>query len=72
MMSNDARIIELVEEALNSELSAEQVCAQQPELVSEVRVYLDECRGVDEMFKRRSPPRRAHPLQPSGRHRAYG
>jgi serine/threonine-protein kinase len=54
-MADDARILELVEEALSSQLSAEDVCAQCPELLDEVRAYLLECRNVNAMVERLFP-----------------
>jgi serine/threonine-protein kinase len=42
----DARIVELVQDALNSELSAEEVCAHEPELVAAVKACLNDCQNV--------------------------
>jgi len=50
-MADDNRILELVEEALCSELTPEEVCANDPELLTDVRARLDECRRVDLMFE---------------------
>lgn len=46
-MPDDARILELAEEALNSDLTAEEVCAQCPELLPHVKDRLDWCHGAD-------------------------
>jgi serine/threonine-protein kinase len=48
-VSDDARILELAEEALNSGLSAEEVCADHPDLVAAVKERLNWSRGVDMM-----------------------
>src|SRR5258708_38944798 len=50
-MADDNRILELVEEALYSERTPEEVCADSPELLADVRAGLDECRRVDLMFQ---------------------
>jgi len=50
-MADDKRILALVEEALYSELMPEEVCADSPELLADVRAGLDECRQVDLMFQ---------------------
>jgi serine/threonine-protein kinase len=50
-MAEDNRILELVEEALCSDLTPEEVCADSPELLADVRARLDECRRVDLMFE---------------------
>src|SRR5271167_3771036 len=50
-MADDNRILELVEEALCSDLTPEEVCADNPELLADVRACLDECRRVDLMFE---------------------
>ena len=50
-MADDNRIRELVEEALYSDLAPEEVCADSPELLADVRACLDECRRVDFLFK---------------------
>jgi serine/threonine-protein kinase len=46
-MPDDTRILELVEEILNSQLTAEEVCAQSPELLEDVKACLEECRQVN-------------------------
>src|SRR5258706_5030474 len=50
-MADDARILELVENALCSNLSAEEACANNPELLADVRDCLEECRHVDRMVE---------------------
>src|SRR5579859_2556336 len=50
-MADDNRILELVEEALYSDLTPEEVCADSPELLEKVRAQLDECRRVDLLFE---------------------
>jgi serine/threonine-protein kinase len=50
-MSNDARILELVQEALDSHLTPEQVCANDPDLLQDVKTYLTECQSVDVMIE---------------------
>ena len=54
-MADDARILELVEEALNSQLTPEEVCAHDPELLADVKACLNECRGVDLMIEQLFP-----------------
>ena len=54
-MADDARVMELVEEALNSQLSAEEVCARHPELLADVQACLNECRNVDLMIEHLFP-----------------
>jgi serine/threonine-protein kinase len=53
-MPDDARILELVEEVLDSNRTPEEVCAREPELLADVEACLKECRGVrfliDDMF----------------------
>src|SRR4051812_32634623 len=46
-MSDDSRIMELLEEALNSERTPEDVCADCPELLWEVRERLKRCKQVE-------------------------
>src|SRR5882724_3425845 len=50
-MTDDPRIVELVENALCSNLSAEEVCANNPESLADVRDCLEECRHVDRMVE---------------------
>src|SRR5258708_793465 len=50
-MADDNRILELVEEALYSERTPEDVCADSPELLADVRAGLDECRRGDLPFE---------------------
>lgn len=47
-MTEDARVTELLEEALDSGLTPEDVCAQCPELAPEVRRRWEKCRALDE------------------------
>ena len=58
-MPDDARILELVEEALGSNLPPEEVCAHDPELLADVKACLDECRNVrlmiDDLFPAATP-----------------
>lgn len=54
-MSDDSRILELVEQALESNLTPEEVCAQCPELVADVRACLNECRDLDSVIERMFP-----------------
>jgi serine/threonine-protein kinase len=50
-MADDNRILELVEEALCSDRTPEELCAANPELLADVRACLDECRRVDLMVE---------------------
>jgi serine/threonine-protein kinase len=50
-MADDDRILELVEEVLDSGLTPEEVCARDPELLEEVRACLKECQGVKLMVR---------------------
>src|SRR5688572_629544 len=50
-MPDEARILELAEEALNSNLTVEEVCAQSPELLLDVKERLSWYRGVDAMIE---------------------
>src|SRR5262245_42494387 len=54
-MADKARILELVEEALCSELTPEEVCAQHPELLPDVRRYLKQCRKLDSKLQELFP-----------------
>ena len=54
-MAQDGRILELAEEALSSNLTAEEVCAHYPELLEDVRACLEECRSVDLMIEHLFP-----------------
>ena len=54
-MAEDSRILELVEQALESNLTPEEVCAQCPELVADVRACLNECRDLDSTIERLFP-----------------
>src|SRR6266446_4600468 len=61
-MADDNRILELVEEALCLNLSAEEVCANNPELLADVRDSLEECRHVDRMVESMFPSLTAPPI----------
>src|SRR4051812_33804605 len=61
-MADDSRILELVENALCSNLSAEEVCANNPELLADVRDCLEECRHVDRMVEDMFPSTAAPPI----------
>src|SRR2546421_3059014 len=61
-MADDPRILELVENALCSNLSAEEVCANNPELLADVRDSLEECRDVDRMVEDMFPSTAATPI----------
>src|SRR6266478_7282897 len=61
-MADDARILELVENALCLNLSAEEVCANNPELLADVRDSLEECRHVDRMVESMFPSMAAPPI----------
>jgi serine/threonine-protein kinase len=50
-MVHESRILELVEEAIASHLTPEEVCASDPELLEEVRACLKDCQGVDLMVR---------------------
>src|SRR5215471_6446431 len=55
MPDDEARILELAEEALNSDLTPEEVCAQNPELLGDVKERLSWYRGVDVMVEQLFP-----------------
>ena len=46
-MYEDARVVELLEEALESDSTPEQVCSDDPELLPEVRRRWEECRRME-------------------------
>ncbi len=50
-MADESRICELVEEALNNELTPEEACAHDPMLLSDVRAKLNKCRNLDLMLE---------------------
>src|SRR5689334_8151702 len=50
-MPDEARILELAEDILNSGLTPEEVCAQDPLLLGDVKDRLNWYRGVDEMVE---------------------
>src|SRR5689334_22761572 len=54
-MPDEARILALAEETLNSGFTAEEVCAQDPELLEAVRERLNWYRGVGEMVEQLFP-----------------
>src|SRR2546429_2571833 len=61
-MADDARILELVENALCLDLSAEEACANNPDLLADVRDRLEECRDVDRMVEGMFPSTAAPPI----------
>jgi serine/threonine-protein kinase len=64
-MADEARVCDLVEQALNDQLTPEEACAHDPELLREVTARLDECRNVERMLERMFPsdtPSRSLPL----------
>jgi eukaryotic-like serine/threonine-protein kinase len=54
-MVDNSRIVELAEEALASGLTPEEVCAQSPELLADVKECLARCRGVEMMLEHLFP-----------------
>jgi tetratricopeptide (TPR) repeat protein/tRNA A-37 threonylcarbamoyl transferase component Bud32 len=54
-MADDNRILELVVEAMCSDHTPEEVCANDPELLPDVRARLDECRRIDHMVESMFP-----------------
>jgi serine/threonine-protein kinase len=54
-MSDDARIMQLLEEALDSKRAPEEVCVDFPELLPEVRQRLKQCQEVDAQFEAMFP-----------------
>ena len=50
-MTDDSRILELVEEVLDDGITPEEVCAQNPNLLEDVKACLDECRNVDRLIE---------------------
>jgi eukaryotic-like serine/threonine-protein kinase len=54
-MSDDARILELAAEALDSDKTPEEVCAQNPELLVAVKQRLSWCHSVDVMVENLFP-----------------
>src|SRR5256884_6973272 len=61
-MADDARILELVENALCLDLSAEEACANNPDLLADVRDYFEECRDVDRMVESMFPTMATPPI----------
>ena len=51
-MAVQAEIVELLEEILNSGRSAEEVCADRPELLEEIRLRLREVHKLDAVVER--------------------
>src|SRR5688500_4714184 len=49
-MADEARVCDLVEQALNDELTPEEACAHDPDLLREVRARLDDCRNVERIL----------------------
>ena len=64
-MADDARILKLVEEVLNSTLTPEQACAQEPELLGLVKAYLHECRSIERQIERLFPSPTALKIDPN-------
>ena len=63
-MAAEARVCDLVEQALNDELTPEQACARDPDLLAEVRARLDDCRNAERMLEQlfpSDPPAKAFP-----------
>ena len=54
-MAAEARVCDLVEQALNDQLTPEEACANDPELLSEVRARLDDCRQAELMLEQAFP-----------------
>lgn len=50
-MTDDPRILALLEEVLDQGTTPEEVCAQDPALLEDVKACLDECRNVDRMLE---------------------
>jgi serine/threonine-protein kinase len=50
-MADDERILELVAEVIDSNLPPEEVCADSPELLAEVRACLKECQAVSSIVE---------------------
>jgi serine/threonine-protein kinase len=50
-MAEEARVGNLVEQALNDQLTPEEACARDPELLREVKARLDDCRNVELMLE---------------------
>src|SRR6478736_2045573 len=46
-MSEESRVLQLVEEALQSGRTPEDVCADAPELLATIRARLEKCRRLD-------------------------
>src|SRR4030095_15673018 len=69
-MAEDSRVLELVEEALGSDLTPEQLCAQCPELLPRVREYLKACRKIDSEIEELFPSTSAG--RGSGMRRSWG
>jgi eukaryotic-like serine/threonine-protein kinase len=55
-MPDQQRILHLVEEVLNSDSSPEEVCANDIDLLPEVKARVDHCRGVDAEIHAMFPP----------------
>ncbi|MDB5293722.1 MAG: tetratricopeptide repeat protein [Phycisphaerales bacterium] len=55
-MSDDPRILQLLEEALDSNRSPEEVCAEYPELLAAVRERYEQCRSVEAQLEAIFPP----------------
>ena len=55
-MSDELRIARLLEEALESNRTPEEVCAQYPELLAEVRARWERLRQVERQIEELFPP----------------
>src|SRR4051794_24744226 len=58
-MSDDPRVTKLLEDALNSDRTPEEVCADHPELLAQVRERYERCRMLDEQIEALFPSSRA-------------
>src|SRR3712207_4875119 len=65
-MSEESRVLQLVEEALQSGCTPEDVCADAPELVAVVRTRLEECRRLNIYIQELLPSANASTDAPSG------
>jgi serine/threonine-protein kinase len=54
-MAAEARVCDLVEQALNDQLTPEEACAHDPDLLSEVRARLNDCRNAELMLEQAFP-----------------
>src|SRR5262245_28289158 len=56
MMDHESRIIALVEEILDSDITPEEACRETPELLAEVRNRLEQFRSIDKRLLEVFPP----------------